>query len=134
MSPAKRGSTSRRKPRWEQAGLSLWKLESDGGYHDSFLQVGRVFARLPAQGQPLAMIPNRGVLLATGSDEPAGLAALLAAARQSIQRAPWPLCGELFRVTPTGVETYEPNGPSASLLATIKRIDLGGIMNRRERR
>jgi hypothetical protein len=34
------------------------------------------------------MIPNRGVLLATGTDHPGGLAALLAAAKESLQHAP----------------------------------------------
>jgi hypothetical protein len=114
-------------PRWVQAAPSLWKLESDGGYHESFLLMAKIFEGLPAKGRALAMIPNRGVLLATGTDEPQGVAALLAAARGSIQGSPWPLCGELFCVTRAGIETHEPDEANAALLATIKRIDLAGF-------
>jgi hypothetical protein len=85
-------------PTWEAVGNSVWKLDSQEGYNESFLQLATIFQRLPAKGIPLAMIPNRGVLLASGADEPGGLTALLAAARQSIQKAPCPLCGDLFRV------------------------------------
>jgi hypothetical protein len=112
---------------WEPAGNSVWKLESQGGYNESFLQLPKTFDQLPAKGTPLAMIPNRGVLLATGADEPNGLAALLDAARQSIQEAPWPLCGDLFRITAAGPEPYLPASPEAELLATIKKIDIAGI-------
>jgi hypothetical protein len=114
-------------PTWETAGESVWKLESQGGYNESLLQLPKTFDQLPAKGTPLAMIPNRGVLLATGTDEPIGLAALLGAARQSIQEAPWPLCGDLFRVSPTGITNYAPDSPEAELLATIKKIDIVSI-------
>jgi hypothetical protein len=114
-------------PTWETAGESVWKLESQGGYNESFLQLPKTFDQLPAKGTPLAMIPNRGVLLATGADEPNGLAALLDAARQSNQEAPWPLCGDLFRITPAGPEPYVPASPEAELLATIKKIDIASI-------
>jgi hypothetical protein len=73
------------------------------------------------------MIPNRGVLLATGTDEPNGLTALLEAARQSIQEAPWPLCGDLFRVSPTGIESHVPDSPEMVLLATIKKLDIASV-------
>jgi len=38
------------------------------------------------------------------------------AARQSIQGAPWPLCGELFRITPAGIETGVTEGVEAEQL------------------
>jgi hypothetical protein len=72
------------------------------------------------------MITNRGVLLATGADEPGGLAALLSAAKESIQKAPWPLSGDLFRITETGPELHVPeDGPDANLSSTIQRLDMG---------
>jgi len=114
-------------PSWESAGDAIWKLDSAAGYTESFLQLPRTFDNLPAKGQALAMIPNRGVLLATGTDEPGGLAALLNAALHSIRNAPWPLSGDLFRVTPTGSELYIPDTPEAEGLATIQKIDMAGI-------
>jgi len=59
-------------PVWLPAGDSLWKLASEGGYAESLLQLPEIFDRLPAKGTPLAMIPNPGVLLATGTDESRG--------------------------------------------------------------
>src|SRR5271166_3109733 len=93
-------------PTWQSAGDAVWQLQSIAGYNESFLQLPRTFEQLPAKGHALAMIPNRGVLIATGTDEPASISALLAAAKKSILEAPWPLCGELFRVTPAGPELY----------------------------
>jgi len=113
-------------PTWRPSGDRVWKLESAGGYTESFLQLPMTFDTLPARGQPLAMIPNRGVLLATGTDHPGGLAALLAAAKESLQHAPWPLSGDLFRITTTGPELHVPDdSPAATLCSTIQRLDLG---------
>jgi hypothetical protein len=73
------------------------------------------------------MIPNRGVLLATGSDEPGGVTALLAEARKSLQEAPWPLCGDLFRVGSDGIQLFAPAGTDAKPLATIQRLDISSV-------
>ncbi len=114
-------------PVWLPAGDSLWKLESEGGYAESLLQLPEIFDRLPAKGTPLAMIPNPGVLLATGTDESRGLAALFAAATKSILEGPWPPCGDLFEVTPTGIQDHVPDGPAAKLLATIQRLEMASV-------
>lgn len=114
-------------PTWQLVGDAVWQLQSDEGYNESFLQLPEVFEQLPAKGGALAMIPNRGVLLATGSDEPAGITALLSAARKSIEQAPWPLCGDLFRMTPAGPELLVPTGDEAIRLATVQRIDIASV-------
>jgi hypothetical protein len=56
------------------------------------------------------MVPNRFFLLTTTTEAPGGVEALLATARHSLQNVPWPLCGDLFRVTPDGVELLELSG------------------------
>jgi hypothetical protein len=72
-------------PRLHASVQGVWQLESPDGYTDeSLMQMARVFKDLPACGTPLVMIPSRGVLLATGSDEPEGVTALLAEARKSL--------------------------------------------------
>ena len=114
-------------PRWVSVGPALWSLESPGGYPDSFLLLPKLFNRLAVKGTPHAMIPNRGVLLATGTDEPNGIAALLDAAKQSMQGAPWPLSPDLYRITPEGPELYAPTDANAGLLATLQKIDLAGL-------
>jgi hypothetical protein len=112
---------------WQERAGSVWELESPEGYTESLLQLPRIFADLPARGTPLVMIPNRGVLLATGSDEPGGITALLAEARQSLQAAPWPLCGDLFRVGSDGIQLFVPAGADAKELATIQRLDIESV-------
>jgi hypothetical protein len=114
-------------PTWLKMSPSVWKLESGEGYNESFLQLPKIFESLPAKGTPTAMIPNRGVLLATGSNEPGGLTALLAAARKSIQEAPWPLCGDLFRIGSNGIQLFVPTGPDAKALASIQRLDIESV-------
>jgi hypothetical protein len=111
-------------PTWLKLNAAVWKLESQEGYNESFLQLPKVFESLPAKGTPTAMIPNRGVLLATGSEEPSGVTALLAAARKFLQEAPWPLCGDLFRIGSDGVQLFVPTGPDAKALASIQRLDI----------
>jgi hypothetical protein len=114
-------------PRWHARSEGVWQLESPDGYTESLLQVPRIFGDLPARGTPLAMIPNRGVLLATGSDEPNGLTALLSQARVSLQEAPWPLNGELFQISPAGIQLFVPSGNDAKALASIQRIDISSV-------
>jgi hypothetical protein len=114
-------------PTWTRITQGVWKLESREGYTESFLQLPKVFERLPAKGAPLAMIPNRGVLLATGFEEPGGTAALIGAAIKSLQEAPWPLSGDLFHMTPGGAEPYTPTGADGDHLATAQKIDRASI-------
>jgi hypothetical protein len=114
-------------PRWHVRADHVWQLESPEGYTESLMQIPRVFDQLPARGTPLVMIPNRGVLFATGSDEPEGVTALLAEARESLQEAPWPLCGELFRISSTGIQLYVPSGLDAATFSSIHRLDIESV-------
>jgi hypothetical protein len=114
-------------PTWEKLVDHVWKLDSKEGYNESFLQLPKVFDTLPARGTPLAMIPSRGVLLASGSDEPGGITALLAAAREYLQEAPWPLSGDLFRISSTGIQLFVPPGSEAQVLGAIERLDTESI-------
>jgi hypothetical protein len=120
-------------PRWHVRADHVWQLESQEGYTESLMQIPRVFDRLPARGTPLVMIPNRGVLLATGSDESEGVTALLAEARKSLQEAPWPLCGELFRISSPGIQLYVPSGVDANAFASIHRLDLESVYKTQKR-
>ena len=70
------------------------------------------------------MISNRGVLLATGSDEPEGVTALLAEARRSLQELPWPPCGDLFQINSNRIELFVPSDTDAKALASIQRLDI----------
>jgi hypothetical protein len=114
-------------PRWRASAQGVWQLESPDGYTESLMQIPRVFENLPARGTPLVMIPNRGVLLATASDEPEGVAALLAEARKSLHEAPWPLCGDLFRIGSNGIQLFVPSGIDAKALAAIQRLDIESV-------
>jgi hypothetical protein len=114
-------------PAWRKVNPFVWKLESDDGYNESFLQLPKIFENLPAKGTPTAMIPNRGVLLATGSDEPNGITALLAEARKSLQESPWPLCADLFRIGSNGIQLFIPSGSDSKALTSIQRLDIESV-------
>ncbi|MFO1468188.1 MAG: hypothetical protein U1F35_17380 [Steroidobacteraceae bacterium] len=114
-------------PRWLPETSGVWRLDSTDGYQECFLQVPSLFERLEARGTPLAMVPNRGMLLATGSEEAGGIGALLNLARQSLEHAPWPLCGELFEVREGNVAPVNLDGEFAPVLEAIRRIDMAGI-------
>ena len=73
------------------------------------------------------MIPNRGVLIATGSEEQSGVTALLGEARRAQREMPWPLTGEIYRVGPNGIELFTPEGPDATELAILQKLDLESV-------
>jgi len=53
--------------------------------------------------------------------------ALLAEARKSLHEAPWPLCGDLFRLGSNGVQPFIPSGTDAKALAAIQRLDIESV-------
>ena len=116
------------KPRWLKESDGLWTLDADEGYQESHLLLGTtIFATLPAKGAAITLATNRGVLLATGADEPGGLEALLAAARSNILERPWPIDLVLLRAAGDGqLLPCEPEGVAARTLAALRRIDRAG--------
>src|SRR5262249_37890876 len=73
------------RPSWEHLGDGLLQIPSDVTFEESFILVDPVWKTLEVQGDPVVAIPNRGVLFATGSDNPAGLARLIEAAQSHMQ-------------------------------------------------
>ncbi len=111
------------KPTWSKLAPGLWVLESAEGYQESMVLRTDVLSSIPARGHAWLIAPNRGILLATGSEEPGGLAALLQEAESALQQKPWPMPPVLWRWDGTSLTTPELEGADAVTLHRIKRID-----------
>lgn len=120
------------KPSWARVGPALWVLESAEGYQESMVLRADVLQSLPARGHGWLMAPNRGVLIATGSDEPGGLDALLQEAESALQQKPWPMPPVLWRWDGTHLTAPELEGPAAESLHRLKRIDEATLYNEQQ--
>ncbi len=111
------------KPTWARMASGLWVLESAEGYQESMVLRMDVLSSIPARGHAWLIAPNRGILIATGSEEPGGLAALLQEAESALQQKPWPMPPVLWRWDGTSLTTPELEGADAVTLHRLKRID-----------
>jgi hypothetical protein len=66
-------------------------------YDTSRILLTDIIAALPVRGAPVAMLPNRDVLLVTGSDDASGLRGMVSAARQVLDQ-PRPLSAATLRL------------------------------------
>src|SRR5262249_49075370 len=110
------------RPHWEPAGNGLFRLFSDASYEESLLLMDSIFNFLKGRGNQVVAIPTRGVLLAAGSDEPAGLAALIEQAHHSMGSAPWPLSGTLLERTASGWQVFTPPAELAGGARTLQTM------------
>jgi hypothetical protein len=88
--------------------------------------VAAVFESLPVQGDPVALLPNRGVLLVTGSEMPAGLARLIAEGERSTQENPWPLSAVLLQRVSGRWQPYAPRPEVAPAAHRLELLSLAG--------
>ena len=84
------------RPSWQDIGGGVFQLASAVSFEESFVLVPDVWKSLPVQGEPVVAVPNRGVLLATGGNDPAALSRLVSEAQRSMQERPWPLSATLL--------------------------------------
>jgi hypothetical protein len=123
---AKANLTALERPRWEALGDAVFKIVSDVSFEESFALVDAVVAALQVQGDVVVAIPNRGVLLATGTLTPGGLKLLIAEARRSLQEAPWPMSGMLFRRAAEQWHVFQPDPELAGAARTFELVSLAG--------
>jgi hypothetical protein len=114
------------RPSWQQIGDGVFQLVSNVSYEESFVLVKGVWESVAVDGDPVVALPNRGVLLLTGSDIPGGLDLLIAEARRSMQERPWPLSAGLFRRVG---DAWQPFSPDASLVPAARMLDLVSLAN-----
>jgi hypothetical protein len=110
------------RPSWKPLGNGVFQLLSDVSFEESFVLVADIWTSLDVQGAPVVALPNRGVLLATGTDNPAGLSRLLAEARRSMQERPWPLSATLLQRAGGGWHVFQPPEQVASAARTFDLI------------
>jgi hypothetical protein len=112
------------RPHWEPVGNGLFRLVSEVTYEESLLLVDPIFDSLKVRGNPVVAIPNRGVLLAAGGQEPAAIAALIEQAQHSMGSAPWPLSGTLLERTANGWQLFQLPADLAASARALQTISL----------
>jgi hypothetical protein len=115
------------RPRWVLRTPGLWMIESTVSYEESMLLRDDVLDMLDVRGDPLLLPSNRGVLLAAGSDDAAGIEAMLDAARAHQLNDPWPLSTQVLRRRSGGFEPAVLDGSAARKLAALRKIEIAGI-------
>jgi hypothetical protein len=74
---------------------------------------------LEVNGSPVVAVPNRGVLLATGADDPEAVLRLVDEARRSMQERPWPLSATLLQRVGGDWQPMPPDARIASATRTF---------------
>ncbi len=111
------------KPHWVPIAPGVMRLESDASYEESLLLREDVVESCDVRGDRIFMPINRGVLLATGSEEEGGIERLLEHARLSFEHDPWPLSPVIVKHAASGFEPYAPEGLAAELLRSLQALD-----------
>ncbi|MBL8113582.1 MAG: hypothetical protein JNK60_11895 [Acidobacteria bacterium] len=109
------------RPAWVPLGDGLFRIASEVSFDESFALVDEVIDGLEVAGQAVVALPNRGVLLAAGSESPAGLRKLVAEAQRSLQEQPWPLSGTLLR---RAAGAWQPFAPPPELARDVRLLEL----------
>jgi hypothetical protein len=114
------------RPAWEPVAPGVLQLVSAASYEESMFLRDDVWEQLHVPGDAVALAPNRGVLLAAGSDDAAAVEALLHEARRSLEQRPWPLDAMLLSRRAGRWLSYEPQGRAAALWDLHRQISLAG--------
>jgi hypothetical protein len=102
----------------------VFQLVSDVSFEESFVLVPEVWTSLAVKGAPVVAVPNRGVLLVAGADDPAALSRLVDEAQRSMQERPWPLSGTLLQRVSDGWQPFQPDSRLAPAARTFEQLAL----------
>lgn len=92
-----------------------------GDYYDATrILLPELAWQLPLRGAPVAMVPNRAVLLMTGDADEEGMAALVATAEQVLLEDSRPLGSEMFRLEDREWKVWHPDGASGDRLHNLQ--------------
>jgi hypothetical protein len=80
-----------------------------------------IFEQMELKGDPVAMIPNRGVLMVTGADDAAGLTVMAQLASNMFEQSPRPQTGTAIRYNGTEWAPFLPDDdhPAAEKLREL---------------
>ncbi|RYZ39139.1 MAG: DUF1444 family protein [Myxococcaceae bacterium] len=100
--------------------LGACVISTNDSYAASRLLLQEVVQGCEVKGDWVVMVPNRDLLLITGSEDATGLLAVAETAVEGV-RAPRPVDGHALRLTADGWRPFlpEPGSPSHSLLARL---------------
>jgi len=120
---ALRNLRSLSRPHWEELSDGVFRLVSDCAYEETFPLLADVMDSLPCK-DPVIALPNRGVVLATSSYDADAIWELIGRARDSLQKAPWPLSGILLQRVGAGWSRYIPPPSLSPACARLNAISL----------
>jgi hypothetical protein len=110
--------------RFAQVRPGLYQSQFGDMYDASRLHLPQFVPSLRVKGRPVAMVPNRSVLLVTGSDDADGLVHMSKLARDVLGQ-PRPLSGIAFRLDSAWTPFLPPQDhPAFTLLETLFLSDL----------
>jgi hypothetical protein len=112
------------RPRWEPLDSGVFRLVSEVAYEETFLLVDEVIDSLSFGAQAVFTIPNRGVLLAADSCNPAAVNAIIAESRSQMESGPWPLSGLIFERKSNGWRRYDPPKEIVPAAHALRTLDL----------
>ena len=112
------------RPSWQDVGGGVLQLVSDVSFEESFVLVPDVWTSLEVKGSPVVAVPNRGVLLVTGADDPAAVLRLVDEAQRSMQQRPWPLSATLLQRFGNDWQPFQPDSRTASAARTFELVSL----------
>lgn len=111
----------------------LYVSDWHDNYDASRMHLPEVLAALPIQGRPVAMVPNRDVLLVTGAEDAGGLAAMAHKAEETL-KLPRPMCGLAFRLDAGWVPFLPPSDhPAYPLLHRLSVQTIAGYYDGQKR-
>lgn len=100
----------------------LYISQYGDSYDCSRVLLPEIFEQMELKGDPVAMIPNRGVLMVTGADDVAGLTVMAQLASNMFEQSPRPQTGMAIRYNGT---EWVPFLPDDEHPATAKLRELG---------
>lgn len=112
------------RPRWERVDSGVFSIASSVSYEESFLLVDEIVNSVPVAARPLFGIPNRGILLAADSSQPAAVAGLIATMRHHLEHSAWPLSAGIFERVNGQWRPHEVPGQLAAAAHSMRVLDL----------
>jgi hypothetical protein len=111
------------RPQWEDSNNGVFQIRSSVAYEETFFLVDEVIHALNFR-DPVIAVPNRGVLLAADAGDSRAVRALIARARQSLHKAPWPLSGTLLCRKADGWQRFDPPAELAAGALALETLSL----------
>jgi hypothetical protein len=111
------------RPNWDELHEGVFRIVSDCSCEETFPLLAEVMDALPCK-DPVIAIPNRGVVLAASGFDADAIWTLIGRARDSVQKAPWPLSGTLLQRVAGRWSRFVPPPSLSQACARLNAVSL----------